>query len=236
MGVATTNNVPVTEKDRLFFCDDRLAMNNTLPETSCPGCALISKGLLAIVAGAHHWRVCQTTGGGYSALRAKAAPKRLASNGQHQDAASAYIELAAQTTGQARERLTLLAVEQWLDAGDATRARNAFTGMPIPIDAQLRHLWKTNSATLLLFRGEADEALGILEALSRESLTRNRRLRVDALRADAWVQKQDPTRAIELMTQRESLLSDRRDIAETAGTYGRPCCSVNRRTCAPAPS
>jgi outer membrane PBP1 activator LpoA protein len=39
-------------------------------------------------------------------------------------------------------------------------------------------------------------------------------LRVDALRADAWVQKRDPARAVELMMQRESLLSNRRSVEE----------------------
>jgi outer membrane PBP1 activator LpoA protein len=66
----------------------------------------------------------------------------------------------------------------------------------------------------MLYRGDADNALQVLEAMSREPLTRNRRLRVDALRADAWIQKQDPARAVELMSQRESLLSSRRDIEE----------------------
>ena len=37
-------------------------------------------------------------------------------------------------------------------------------------------------------------------------------LRVEALRADAWFQLGDPTRAVELMLQRETWLDDRQSI------------------------
>jgi outer membrane PBP1 activator LpoA protein len=158
---------------------------------------------------------CQTTGDGFSGTPGEGRAERLASNGEHRDAAAIYLDLAAASTaGAARDRLSLLAVEQWLDAGDAANAGSVFAGIARPGDPQTRDLWKTNSATLKLYHGEADEALAILEPMSRDSLTRSRRLRVDALRADAWVQKQDPTRAVQLMTQRESLLSGRRDIEE----------------------
>jgi len=155
---------------------------------------------------------CATTGGGFSGAPGEARAERLAQNGDHQDAAAVYTDLAASAAGSDRDRLTLLAVEQWLDAGDATRARNAFVSVNRPADTQSGNLWKTNSATLMLYQGEADQALEILEPMSREAMARNRRLRVDALRADAWIQKEDPARAIELMTQRETLLTSRRSI------------------------
>lgn len=157
---------------------------------------------------------CETTGGGISGGPGENRAERLAQNGQHRDAAAAYVELASVTSGQSRDRLTLLAVEQWLDAGDATRAQDAFAGVVMPGTTQLRQLWNTNSAALMLYRGDADGALQVLETMSREALPRNRRLRVDALRADAWIQKQDPARAVELMTQRESLLTSRNDVEE----------------------
>lgn len=162
---------------------------------------------LAIVA-------CETPGGSVRSDPGENRAERLALSGQHRAAAAAYVELASAASGPARDRLELLAVEQWLDAGDASRARELFAGLAIPVDAQLRQLWSTNSATLLLYRGDADGALQVLEAMSREPLPRNRRLRVDALRADAWIQKKDPARAVELMTRRESLLSNRQDIEE----------------------
>ncbi|MGI9270181.1 MAG: penicillin-binding protein activator [Woeseiaceae bacterium] len=155
---------------------------------------------------------CETTGGGFGGTPGEGRAERLAQNGDHRGAAAIYTDLAATALGPASDRLTLLAVEQWLDAGDATRAGDVFAGVAQPSDAQTRNLWRTNSATLMLYDGAADDALYILETMSRESLTRKRRLRVDALRADAWVQKQDPARAVELMTQRESMLSGRRDI------------------------
>jgi len=50
--------------------------------------------------------------------------------------------------------------------------------------------------------------------MSRQSLSMRDRLRVEALRADAWIQKQDPTRAVQLMTQRESWLNSAREIEQ----------------------
>jgi len=155
---------------------------------------------------------CESTGGSMSSSSGEGRAERQAENGDYQGAAATYIDLAANETGAERDRLTLLAVEKWLDAGDASRARNAFSTVSQPSDNQTRHLWQSNSATLLLYEGDADAALQILEGMSREPLTRNRRLRVDALRADAWIQKDDPARAVELMTQRETMLSSRRSI------------------------
>ena len=48
--------------------------------------------------------------------------------------------------------------------------------------------------------------------MSRQPLTKRDRLRVQALRADAWIQMKEPARAVELMTQRESWLNRQRDI------------------------
>jgi len=156
---------------------------------------------------------CGSTGGGFGAP-GEGRAERLAKNAEHGEAAEIYIGLAATAIGSERDRLTLLAVEQWLDAGDAVRARNAFSGIVEPINTDLRTLWLTNSAALYLYAGESENALNILEPMSRRSLTRKHRLRVEALRADAWIQQHDPTRAVELMTQREVWLSDRRSIRQ----------------------
>ncbi len=157
---------------------------------------------------------CDTTGitalGGSSEGRAE----RMARNGDHADAASAYMGLAVNAVGSERDRYTLLAVEQYLDAGDVVRARNAYGGVAEPLGGSLVPLWTTNRAAFLLYDGDADAALELLEALSREPLTRRDRLRVELLRADAWIQKQDPARAVELMTQRETWIDDRRGIEQ----------------------
>ena len=56
---------------------------------------------------------CQTTGGS-STLSAENRALRLAENGDHADAASAYIGLASEAAGSDVDRLTMLAIEQWI--------------------------------------------------------------------------------------------------------------------------
>jgi len=163
--------------------------------------------LLALFVGA-----CETTGGGAFGGSSETRAERQVANGEHEEAAATYIDLAANTSGSERDRFTLLAVAQWLDAGDAMRARNAFRGVARPATGELAWLWNSNSAAILLYQGDAEQARDILESLSRESLSPDMRLRVEALRADAWFQLGDPTRAVQLMLQRESWLDDRRNI------------------------
>ena len=136
----------------------------------------------------------------------------MAENGGHQEAAGAYMGLAVNAAGSERDRYTLLAVEQYLDAGDVARARTAFREVTRPSSGPLLPLWSTGRAALYLYYGDADAALSLLEPLSRQSLSQRDRLRVEVLRADAWIQKQDPVRAVELMTQRENWLDNRREV------------------------
>ncbi len=158
---------------------------------------------------------CETTGFESRGSRAgEARAESLARNGQYAEAAEVYTNLAAQSSGRERDRLTLLAVEKWLDAGDAGRAASAFATVAPPPDAEIRRLWNTDAAALLLYRGDPDEALEILEPMSRESLSLRHRLRVEALRADAWIQLGDPTRAVQLMTQREIWLSSIQEVEQ----------------------
>ena len=158
---------------------------------------------------------CETTS--FGALRggSEAQAARLAAAGQHAEAAGAYIALASGALDNERDRLTLLAVEQWLDAGDIERARNAFGGVNRPTGGELVTLWNTSSAAFSLYEGQADAALNLLEPMSREALSRRDRLRVEALRADAWFQKQDPARAVQIMIQRESWIDDDRSIQQS---------------------
>ena len=168
--------------------------------------SLVAILVVALILGA-----CETPGGAFSGFGENRAERRAA-NGQHDEAASEYIHLASNAIGTERDRLILLAAEQWLDAGDTTRAQNAMSSVTEPASGPLYPIWNTNSAALSLYRGDSDSALNILEYLSRESLSQRDRLRVEALRADAWIQKQDPARAVELMTQRESWIDSRRGI------------------------
>jgi outer membrane PBP1 activator LpoA protein len=138
----------------------------------------------------------------------------MARNAEHDAAADAYMELAVDAVGTERDRYTLLAVEQYLDAGDVYRARGNFRNVPRPTSGDLEPLWTTNRAALYLYSGASEKALDLLEPLSRRPLSRRDRLRVEVLRADAWIQQQDPARAVELMTQRESWVEDRRGIEQ----------------------
>lgn len=167
--------------------------------------ALVVLGLLALSG-------CETGRVG-PALSAEDRAGRLAANQEHDAAASAYIGLASAATGTERDRLTLLAVEQWLEAGDLSRARNAFAGVAEPsAGSELAWLWRTNRAGLALADGNADTALELLEGLSRQSLSLPARLRVEALRARAWFAKGEPGRAVELLVQREAWLDDAREL------------------------
>lgn len=155
---------------------------------------------------------CNTTGGGAFGGSGEDRADRMARAGDHSDAASAYMGLAVSAVGSERDRYTLLAAEQYLDSGDEARARRAFAGVSRPASGDLVALWSTNQAALHLYKGDADAALSLLEPLSRQPLQRRDRLRAEALRADAWIQKEDPARAIELMTQRETWVGDRRGV------------------------
>ncbi len=157
---------------------------------------------------------CGTTGFGGMSGSGERRAERMAQNGQHEDAAGAYIGLAATAEIGERDRLTLLAVEQWLDAGDVSRARRALSSVQQPTAGPLLPIWNTNTAALALYRGDADAALALLEPMSRQPLSLRDRLRVEALRADAWIQKQDPARAVELMEQRETWLNSSRAIEQ----------------------
>ncbi|MEX2496713.1 MAG: penicillin-binding protein activator [Woeseia sp.] len=150
---------------------------------------------------------CATTDrfGGQPETRAE----NMAESGRHADAAAIYIDLASRASGAERDRLTMLAAEQWLDAGDGRRAISAMRPIPRPPDGEMLWLWSSNSAAIELWQGRPDNALRVLEPLSRQPLPLEYRSRVEALRADAWFQKDEPLRALTLYLQRENWLDSR---------------------------
>ncbi len=174
-------------------------------QRSLASIAILIASLFALAA-------CETTGMTGLGSSGESRIQRMVQNGEHAAAAGAYMGMAVVSAGAERDRYTLLAVEQYLDAGDVTRARSAFSGVAEQRTGALVPLWQTSQAAFHLYKGDADAALGLLEPLSRESLAHRDRLRVEVLRADAWIQKQDPARAVELMTQRETWLDNRRDV------------------------
>jgi outer membrane PBP1 activator LpoA protein len=149
---------------------------------------------------------------GWPGAQSESRAENLARNGQFDDAASIYIGLAGKASGGELHRLTLLAGEQWLNAGDERRARNALREVPAPVSGELLWLWTVNTAALSLWDGRPDSALNLLDPMSRMALPTAYRLRVEALRADAWFQKREPSQAIRLLTQRESWLDDNSSI------------------------
>jgi outer membrane PBP1 activator LpoA protein len=170
-------------------------------------CVLLA--ILMLVAG------CGTTDfGGWSGGQSERRAESLARNGQFDDAATVYIGLAGAAAGAERDRLTLLAVEQWLNAGDARRARSAMLEVQTPAAGELLWLWSSNRSALALWDGQPDVALELLEPMSRLALPTAYRLRVEALRADAWFQKREPSQAIRLLMQREAWLDDNRGIQQ----------------------
>lgn len=164
--------------------------------------------LLAVLASG-----CSTTDfGGFAGAQNEQRAESLAQDGRYADAAGIYIGLASSAEGSERDRLTLLAIEQWLHAGDGMRARNAMQGVATPTGGELLWLWSADTAALALWEGRPEHALNLLEPLSRQALPLQHRLRVEALRADAWFQKDEPAKAINFYIQRESWLSDARAI------------------------
>lgn len=155
---------------------------------------------------------CASTGGGPGGSQGERRAQSLSQAGRFDDAAGIYIGMAADRNGPERNRLTLLAVEQWLFAGDGRRARNALSQVPAPEGGELLWLWSSNAAALSLWEGRPDRALSLLEPLARQPLPADHRARVEALRADAWFQKGEPLRAVDIYTQRENWLNDERAI------------------------
>jgi len=153
---------------------------------------------------------CET--GGFASGPSEQRAESLARNQQHAEAADMYIGLATSASGSERDRLTMLAVEQWLDSGDRRRARSALQGVQKPTGGELLWLWKLDVAAIYLVEGRPDKALALLEPMSREPLTIRHRARAEALRADTWFQKNDPAQAVVLYMQRENWLNDSRDV------------------------
>ena len=156
---------------------------------------------------------CSTTDfSGATGSQSERRASSYAASGRHAEAAGIYIGLASGAESYERDRFTLLAAGQWLDAGDTRRARSAQRSVTVPTAGELLRLWSMNEAALALRDGDPDKALRLLDPLSRQPMAVAERGRVEALRADAWFQKDEPARAVQLFIQRESWLDSRQGI------------------------
>ncbi|MEO1246473.1 MAG: penicillin-binding protein activator [Pseudomonadota bacterium] len=177
-----------------------------VPSLTARAAALVLIGLAA--AG------CETTSvGGLATVSGETRAERLALAGDAGEAAAVYIGLASSSAGAERDRLTLLAAEQWLIAGDRNRAASAFAEVAQPPQAENAALERSVRARFLLVDGDPEQALTLLERLSAEPLPTSRRLAAEALRARTYIALEQPARGIEVMRQREAWLRDDRDIA-----------------------
>ncbi len=155
---------------------------------------------------------CQTTPATGDYRQAEARADALAESGRHQDAARIYIALAGETQGEERNRLTLLAVDEWLLAGDAARARNAFASTTRPADPDAQADWTLTAARLDLAGGRPEAALEKLASLGDLELRVEQRLRRDALRGSALFDTGQTLDALALLVRRELWLEDSADI------------------------
>ncbi len=183
-------------------------MDSRLRLTRHPTARLFALLLFALaVAG------CETTSvGGVIPVSGEARAEREADSGDAAAAAATYIGLAANATGTERDRLTLLATEQWLIAGDTTRATSAYASIQQPPATANAALEQSVRARILLMRGEPEQALALLEPLSSTAMTTRRRLAVMSQRAETYAVTGEPARSVEIMRQRESYLSDDEDV------------------------
>ncbi len=167
-----------------------------------------STRIVALLIVASFIGACASSDYGFSGSQNERRAENLSRAGQFDEAAGVYIGLAASAIGEERDRLTLLAIEQWLFAGDGRRARNAIGQVQTPASGELLWLWSADAAALSLWEGRPDRALSLLDPLSRQPLPASHRARVEALRADAWFQKGEALRAVDLYVQRENWLDD----------------------------
>ncbi|MEN7343683.1 MAG: penicillin-binding protein activator [Pseudomonadota bacterium] len=167
---------------------------------------------LCLIASAALVAGCETTdllGGSVSATTAE----RDARAGRHEDAASAYIELAGRESGDTRNRYMLLAARQWLLAGDTRRAKIAWAGVDEPLSQPLRNDWLVTQAALHVSDGDGDSALAALAAADTASFNLNQRIVAEGVRGEALFLTDAPVAALETMQRRELWLNSPEEIA-----------------------
>ncbi|MEJ2602371.1 MAG: penicillin-binding protein activator [Gammaproteobacteria bacterium] len=155
---------------------------------------------------------CQTTPTSGDYRQAEVRADSLSEAGRHQDAARIYIALAGDVQGGERNRLTLLAVEEWLLAGDTARASNAFASTTPPDDPDARADWTLTAARLDLAVGRPDAALDKLASLGDLELRVEQRLRRDALRGTALFDTGRPLDGLALLVRRELWLDGATEV------------------------
>lgn len=136
----------------------------------------------------------------------------LAGEGRHDDAAQAYLDLAATATAETRERYLILAARERRAAGRLGAAQAILDSLPDPVAPANRAGWAAVAGDLALARGQPEEALTLLaRAPARASPGASAELlRVRGL---ALFRTGDPVAATGALIEREVWLDQPAEIA-----------------------
>lgn len=161
---------------------------------------IILTGLAGCVAGP------QTGSSDFNAANRAAA---LASQGQHQAAADAYLELARNTSAtDENQRYVILMARERLRAGFAEGAKTIINRLGEPIHASNQLLWTQVTAEVEIALGEPERALAVLNrAPTRQD--RQSALEIMRLKGNALFRIGQPVAATHILIERETWLEDR---------------------------
>jgi uncharacterized protein len=148
-----------------------------------------------------------------SADRITQRAERLASEGSHSQAATAYQQAAATASPELRNRLLLRAARQWVLADDAKQATATLAQVSPTLPAMDYVLRAEVAAELALREQKPDRALAELDRIP-QPVPQEHVSEVRRLRALALFQLNRPAAAIALAMEREAALSDPQAIQE----------------------
>ncbi len=136
----------------------------------------------------------------------------LASQGQHQAAADAYLQLARNTSIYAEnQRYVILMARERLRAGFPEDAKTILSRLADPVDAANRHLWITVTAEVEIAIGEPERAIAVL---NRAAPTQDQQIALELMRlkGNALFRIGQPVAATNILIERETWLDNSDDI------------------------
>ncbi len=138
--------------------------------------------------------------------------EELASQGRHQAAADAYLELANKTANYAeRQRYLILMAHERLQAGFPEVAKTILSRLGEPVDKSNLLLWTRVAAEVDIATDEPGRALAILNrALPAQD--RQTALEILRLKGNALFRTGQPVAATNILIERETWLENRDDI------------------------
>jgi len=138
--------------------------------------------------------------------------EELASEGRHQAAADAYLELANATGDYAlRQRYLILMAHERLQAGFPEVAKTILNRLGDPIEESNLLLWTQVSAEISIATGEPEQALAILNR-APEAPNPQANLEILRLKGNALFRTGQPVSATNTLIERETWLDENDDI------------------------